>query len=71
MKYLALFDYDEGDGGYTVTFPDFGWGVTEGKTLAEAEDVAAAAWVEPVAVRRRAVPGGREPAAPASDPVGA
>ncbi len=41
LRYLALFDYDEGDGGYTVTFPDFGWGVTEGKTLGEAEDMAA------------------------------
>ena len=34
--YLALFGPDRKAGGYVVTFPDFGYGVTQGETDAEA-----------------------------------
>jgi|SRR5208283_3817598 len=34
--YLALFEPDREAGGYVVTFPDFGYGVTQGETGAEA-----------------------------------
>lgn len=38
--YLALFEPDLKAGGYVVTFPDFGYGVTQGETEAEAMDMA-------------------------------
>jgi antitoxin HicB len=38
--YLALFEPDRKAGGYVVTFPDFGYGVTQGETDAEAMDMA-------------------------------
>ena len=38
--YLALFEPDRKSGGYVVTFPDFGYGVTQGETGAEAMDMA-------------------------------
>ncbi|MGA2182495.1 MAG: type II toxin-antitoxin system HicB family antitoxin [Bryobacteraceae bacterium] len=38
--YLALFEPDRKAGGYTVTFPDFGYGVTQGETDEEAMDMA-------------------------------
>ncbi len=38
--YLALFEPDPEAGGYTVTFPDFGYGVTQGETAAEAMEMA-------------------------------
>jgi antitoxin HicB len=38
--YLALFESDRKAGGYVVTFPDFGYGVTQGETDAEAKDMA-------------------------------
>jgi antitoxin HicB len=38
--YLALFEPDREAGGYVVTFPDFGYGVTQGETDAEAMDMA-------------------------------
>lgn len=38
--YLALFEPDLKAGGYTVTFPDFGYGVTQGETDAEAMEMA-------------------------------
>jgi antitoxin HicB len=38
--YLALFEPDLKAGGYTVTFPDFGYGVTQGETDDEAMDMA-------------------------------
>jgi antitoxin HicB len=34
--YLALFEPDREVGGYVVTFPDFGYGVTQGETSEEA-----------------------------------
>ena len=34
--YLALFEADLEGGGYVVTLPDFGYGVTQGETFAEA-----------------------------------
>jgi antitoxin HicB len=34
--YLALFEPDTEAGGYVVTFPDFGYGVTQGETDEEA-----------------------------------
>jgi antitoxin HicB len=39
-RYLALFEPDPEAGGYTVTFPDFGYGVTQGETEAEAYEMA-------------------------------
>jgi len=38
--YLALFEPDRKAGGYVVTFPDFGYGVTQGETDAEAMEMA-------------------------------
>jgi antitoxin HicB len=38
--YLALFEPDREAGGYVVTFPDFGYGVTQGETDVEATDMA-------------------------------
>ena len=38
--YLALFEPDLKAGGYTVTFPDFGYGVTQGETGGEAMEMA-------------------------------
>ncbi len=38
--YLALFEPDPKAGGYVVTFPDFGYGVTQGETRAEAMEMA-------------------------------
>jgi antitoxin HicB len=40
MEYPALFEPAE-EGGFVVTFPDFGWGVTQGDTEAEAREMAA------------------------------
>ena len=39
-NYLALFEPDERAGGYVVTFPDFGYGVTQGETGDEAMEMA-------------------------------
>ena len=38
--YLALFEADPEAGGYVVTFPDFGYGVTQGETDEEATEMA-------------------------------
>ena len=38
--YLALFELDRKAGGYVVTFPDFGYGVTQGETDEEAMEMA-------------------------------
>ena len=38
--YLALFEPDVKAGGYVVTFPDFGYGVTQGETDQEAMEMA-------------------------------
>ena len=38
--YQALFQPDKVAGGYVVTFPDFGYGVTQGETLVEAIELA-------------------------------
>jgi antitoxin HicB len=38
--YLASFEPDREAGGYVVTFPDFGYGVTQGETAAEAMGMA-------------------------------
>ena len=38
--YLALFEPDLEAGGYVVTFPDFGYGVTQGETAEEAMQMA-------------------------------
>ena len=38
--YLALFEPDRRAGGYVVTFPDFGYGVTQGDTDEEALEMA-------------------------------
>lgn len=38
--YLALFEPDRQAGGYVVTFPDFGYGVTQGETDAAAMEMA-------------------------------
>ena len=38
--YLALFEPDREAGGYVVTFPDFGYGVTQGETEEEAMEMA-------------------------------
>jgi antitoxin HicB len=38
--YLALFEPDHQADGYVVTFPDFGYGVTQGETDAEAMEMA-------------------------------
>jgi antitoxin HicB len=41
FQYPAIFDPDPNDGSFTVTFPDFGYGVTQGRSLREADDMAA------------------------------
>lgn len=41
LKYPAIFERDPKTRSYTVTFPDFGWGVTQGDGLPEAERMAA------------------------------
>lgn len=41
FQYPALFDPDPNGGSFTVSFPDLGDGVTQGSTIAEAEDPAA------------------------------
>ncbi|MGJ5819054.1 type II toxin-antitoxin system HicB family antitoxin [Paludibaculum fermentans] len=38
--YLGLFEPDEKDGGYVATFPDFGYGVTQGESIEEVLDLA-------------------------------
>lgn len=38
--YLALFEPDRKVGGYVVTFPDFGYGVTQGESEEEAMEMA-------------------------------
>ena len=38
--YLALFEPDREAGGYVVTFPDFGYGVTQGESDVEALEMA-------------------------------
>ena len=38
--YLALFEPDRKAGGYVVTFPDFGYGATQGETPEEAMEMA-------------------------------
>src|ERR1017187_4786243 len=38
--YIALFEPDRKAGGYTVTFPDFGYGVTQGESDKEAMEMA-------------------------------
>lgn len=38
--YWALFEPDRKAGGYVVTFPDFGYGVTQGETEVEAMEMA-------------------------------
>ena len=38
--YLALFETDLEAGGYVVTFPDFGYGATQGETDQEAMEMA-------------------------------
>lgn len=38
--YLARFEPDCDAGGYVVTFPDFGYGATQGETDAEAMEMA-------------------------------
>jgi len=40
VSYPALFEPDRRAGGFVVTFPDFGYGVTQGDTLEEATEMA-------------------------------
>jgi antitoxin HicB len=40
QPYLALFEPDRKAGGYVVTFPDFGYGATQGETDQEAMEMA-------------------------------
>jgi antitoxin HicB len=40
MEYPALFEPAQ-EGGFVVTFPDFGWGVTQGDSEEEAREMAA------------------------------
>src|ERR1039458_4887506 len=40
MEYSAIFEPAE-EGGFIVRFPDFDWGVTQGDTQQEAEEMAA------------------------------
>jgi antitoxin HicB len=40
MVYTALFEPDREAGGFVVTFPDFGYGVTQGETSEEATAMA-------------------------------
>jgi len=39
MEYAAVFEPAE-EGGFVVRFPDFGWGITQGDTEEEAEEMA-------------------------------
>jgi antitoxin HicB len=39
-RYVALFEPDRKAGGYVVTYPDFGYGATQGDTDAEAMEMA-------------------------------
>ncbi|MGA2145828.1 MAG: type II toxin-antitoxin system HicB family antitoxin [Bryobacteraceae bacterium] len=41
MEYAALFEPAE-EGGFVITIPDFGWGVSQGDTEEEARDMAVA-----------------------------
>lgn len=41
MEYFALFEPAE-EGGFVITMPDFGWGVSQGDTEAEALEMASA-----------------------------
>jgi len=41
MEYLACFDPAE-EGGFVITFPDFGWGVSQGDDETEAREMATA-----------------------------
>jgi antitoxin HicB len=38
--YLALFEPDRKAGGFVVTFPDFGYGATQGETVEDATEMA-------------------------------
>jgi hypothetical protein len=38
--YQALFEPDPEEGGYVITFPDFGYGATQGETDQEAMEMA-------------------------------
>lgn len=40
VTYAALFEPDRQADGFVVTFPDFGYGVTQGDTLSEATEMA-------------------------------
>ena len=42
MEYPALFEPAE-EGGFVITFPDFGWGITQGETEEEGREMAVAA----------------------------
>ncbi|MGA2181759.1 MAG: type II toxin-antitoxin system HicB family antitoxin [Bryobacteraceae bacterium] len=42
MEYPALFE-PAGEGGFVITFPDFGWGITQGDTENEGREMAVAA----------------------------
>jgi len=41
MEYAALFEAAQ-EGGFVITIPDFGWGVTQGDTEAEGREMAVA-----------------------------
>jgi antitoxin HicB len=41
MEYFALFEPAE-EGGFVITFPDFGWGVSQGDTEEQSQEMAAA-----------------------------
>ena len=41
MEYAALFEPAQ-EGGFVITIPDFGWGVSQGDTEEEAREMAAA-----------------------------
>jgi antitoxin HicB len=45
IHYPALFEPDAGKGGFVVTFPDFGWGVTQGESESDAIEMAADALI--------------------------
>src|SRR5713101_327929 len=40
LRYPAVFEPDRKAGGFVVTFPDFGYGATQGETMEEALDMA-------------------------------
>jgi len=40
LRYPALFEPDRKAGGFVVTFPDFGFGATQGETMEEVLDMA-------------------------------